>query len=257
VIFDQAPFREALRAAQAALTAAQHAYDRAKTLSAEGIIPRKDFDQATADLARARNDVVVARRFEQLSVLRSPISGVVTQMLAVLGASADVNQPLVQVADPSALDIILGTTPASASKIHQGDKVQLRAGQNPAGESLGIGTVLAVGAVLDTAARNVPIRATLPAATRPLKIGETVYGEIAVATRANAIVVPVDALVPDGDKFKVFVVDAKNVAHARPVVVGARDSKTAEIKSGLAPGERVVTYGAYGLDDGVTVVPAR
>jgi hypothetical protein len=38
------------------------------------------------------------------------------------------------------------------------------------------------------------------------------------------------------------------------VTVGARDEKTAEIKSGLSVGARVVTYGAYGLEDGATVV---
>lgn len=257
VVFEQTPFREAARAAEAALTAAQRSYDRAKTLSEAGIIPRKDLDQATSDRAKARNDVAIARRAAELSVLRSPINGVVTQMTAVLGASADAAQPLVQIADPSALDIVLGTTPAQAGKVRPGNKVQLRAGQSASGETLGVGTVMDVAATVDSSARNVAIRATLPAAARPLRIGETVYGEIAVATRANSIAIPVEALIPDGDQFKVFVVDAKNIARARPVTVGARDKKTAEILKGLAAGERIVTYGAYGLDDGVTVVLAK
>ena len=80
---------------------------------------------------------------------------------------------------------------------------------------------------------------------------------IEVGTRSNSIAIPAEAIIPDGDTFKVFVVDAKNVAHARPVTVGAKDPKQAEILKGLTPGERVVTFGAYGLDDGVTVVLAR
>ncbi len=257
VVFEQTPFIDAAHVAEAALTAAQRSYDRAKTLSDAGIIPRKDLDQATADLAKARNDVAIARRAAQLSVLRSPINGVVTQMSAVLGASADVSQPLVQIADPSQLDIVLATTPALAGRVRPGNKVHLRAGQNPAGESLGIGTVMDVGARVDSTARNVSIRATLPAAARPLRIGETIYGDIEVATRANSISIPIEALIPDGDRFKVFVVDAKNVAHARQVTVGARDQKQAEILKGISSGERIVTYGAYGLDDGSTVVLAK
>lgn len=257
VIFEQTPFLDAAHAAEAALTTAQRSYDRAKTLSDAGIIPRKDLDQATSDLAKARNDVAIARRAVQLSVLRSPINGVVTQMSAVLGASADVTQPLVQIADPSALDIVLATTPSIAGKIRPGDKVRLRAGQNPTGESLGTGVVMDVGATVDTTARNVAIRASLPTAARPLRIGETIYGDIEIATRTNSISIPVEALIPDGDQFKVFVVDAKNVAHARPVTVGARDQKQVEIIKGIKPGERIVTYGAYGLDDGSTVVLAR
>ena len=257
VVFEQTPFREAARAAEAVLTAAQRAHDRARTLSDAGILPRKDLDQATSDLAKARTEVAIARRAAQLAVLRSPINGVVTHMSAVLGASADVSQALVEIADPSALDIVLGTTPALAGKIKPGNKVRLRAGQNPTGESLGIGNVMDIGAAVDSTARNVAIRASVPTAVRPLRIGETIYGEIEIATRANSISVPAESLIPDGDQFKVFVVDAKNVAHARPVTVGARGPKTAEILKGLAAGERVVTYGAYGLDDGSTVILAK
>jgi RND family efflux transporter MFP subunit len=257
VVFEQTPFIAALNAAEASLNTAQRAYDRAKTLADAGIIPRKDLETASSDLAKSRNEMSLARRAAQLSVLRSPINGVVTEMAAVLGASADVNQPLVEIADPSELDIVLGTTPALAGKVHPGNHVQLRAGQNATGESLGIGIVKDVAAEVDSSARNVGIRASLPTASRPLRIGETVYGEIEVGTRPRSIAIPVEAIIPDGDQFKVFVVDAKNVAHARPVTVGARDTKQAEILKGLSPGERVVTYGAYGLDDGVTVVLAK
>ena len=96
-----------------------------------------------------------------------------------------------------------------------------------------------------------------PTTRRPLRIGETVYGAIGVATVARAIVVPVEALVPDGDAFKVFVVDAGGVAHARPVVVAAKNNRVAFIKSGLNVGERVVTYGAYGVSDSAKVVELK
>ena len=58
---------------------------------------------------------------------------------------------------------------------------------------------------------------------------------------------------PDGEGFKVFVVDAENIAHEQPVKVGARTDSTAEITEGLKGGERVVTYGAYGVEDSVKV----
>lgn len=257
VVLEQTVFREAARSAEAKLTAAQRAYERARSLAAQGILPRKDVEQATADLAVARSDVVVARKTLQMSVLRSPISGVVTNVTAVLGASVDTNQPLVEVADPSALDAMLGMTATDAGKVHVGDKVELRAGQNQAGEILGVATVLDIAATLDSASRNVQIRASAPTTTRPLKIGESVYGDVAIATRPNVIAIPVDALVPEGDNFRVFVVDAKNVVHARGVKIGARDARVAEIKSGLTPGLRIVTLGAYGLEDGATVVPGK
>ncbi|HEY4955982.1 MAG TPA: biotin/lipoyl-binding protein, partial [Gemmatimonadaceae bacterium] len=73
VMLEQSSLREATRSAEAALNAAQRNYERARTLSEAGILPRKDLETATADLAKARSDVVAARRVLQLSVVRSPI----------------------------------------------------------------------------------------------------------------------------------------------------------------------------------------
>ena len=83
------------------------------------------------------------------------------------------------------------------------------------------------------------------------------FGQIAVSTQQSAVTVPVEALVPEGDGLKVFVVDAKGVAHARPVTVGGKTSKLAMITNGLSAGERVVTYGAYGVEDGASVMEVK
>jgi RND family efflux transporter MFP subunit len=257
VELDQTPFRAATQAAEATLTAAEKANERQQRLATEGIVARKDADQAAADAAKARADAANARRAEQLSVVRSPLGGVVTRMTAVLGATADVAQPLVEVADPAALDILLNVSPNDAGRIRRGAKVTLAAGQNAAGETLGIGTVADVGGTVDTASRSVNVRVQAPTTRRPLRISETIYGQIAIAVHPNAIVVPLEALVPDGEEFKVFVVDAAGTAHERKVSVGGRTDKIAEITRGLADGERVVTYGAYGISDSSKVVPTK
>lgn len=257
VELDQTPFRAATQAAEATLNAAEKANERAQRLAGEGIVPRKEADQAAADAAKARADAANAQRAEQLSIVRSPIGGVVTHMTAVLGATADVAQPLVEVADPAALDILLGVTPNDAGRIHPGAKVTLAAGQNATGEPLGVGSVVDVGGAIDTASRSVNVRVQAPTTRRPLRISETIFGQIAVAVHPNALTVPLEALVPEGEDFKVFVVDAAGVAHERKVSVGGRSDTTAEITQGLTAGERVVTYGAYGVSDSAKVVPAK
>ena len=249
VELDQAPFQAALASAEAALSAAERANEREQRLAQEGIVPRKEAEQAAADLARARSDAVAARRAKQLSVLKAPISGVVTGMSATIGASVDPAQPLVEIADPSALDVLLGVTPSDAARIRPGAKVQLSAGQSASGEPLGIGSVVDISGTVDTATRSVAVRVRAPTTRRPLRIGETVFGQIETGTRPAAIVIPADALVPEGDGFKVFVVDAQSIAHEREVKIGARSAAGVEILDGLEPGERIVTYGAYGVQD--------
>jgi RND family efflux transporter MFP subunit len=256
VELDRSAIESAAQAADAALTAAQQAYDRAERLNREGVAPRKDVEQAAAEVAKARADAVAARRASQLATLRSPIAGVVTRLMAVLGASVDVNQPLVEVADPSALDIVFTVTPSEAARVRPNAAVSLTAGQKAGGEAVGGGTVTHVAAAVDTATRGVSVLVRTSGTKRPLRIGETIFGQIVVGSNPKALAVPLEALVPEGEGFKVFVVDASNVAHSQEVTVGARTDSTAEILEGLKGGERVVTYGAYGVEDSVKVTTA-
>lgn len=257
VELDEAPFQAALQAAEAAFSAAEKANERQQRLANEGIVPRKDAETAAADLARARSDVVAAQRVAQLAVLKAPIAGVVTRMTATLGASVDPSQPLVEISDPRALDVLLNVTPTDAARVRPGAKVTLSAGATPNGEPLGVGSVRDIAGTVDSLTRGVAVRVQAPTTRRPLRIGETVFGAVAVATRPNAIVIPNEALVPEGEAFKVFVVDANGIAHDRDVKVGAKSAQGVEITEGLAAGERIVTYGAYGVSDSAKVQPLK
>ncbi|HTL95427.1 MAG TPA: biotin/lipoyl-binding protein, partial [Gemmatimonadaceae bacterium] len=66
VELDQAPFRSAAQAADAALTAAEQAAERQRRLADEGIVPRKDAEAATAEVAKARAEAADAHRAERL-----------------------------------------------------------------------------------------------------------------------------------------------------------------------------------------------
>lgn len=263
VQLDRAPFDAQAQSAEVALTTAEHAYERARRLVDAGILARKDLDQAASDQARARSDAVAARRAQSLATLRAPIAGVVTRLSAVLGGPADPSQPVVEVVDPSALDILLAVSPAAAARVRPGAAVILSSGQDAGqppesaagGEALGTGIVQDVAATVDSASRSVMVRARIARPARPLRIGETIAGRIVIAVRPNAVTVPTEALVPDGEGVKVFVLDSARVAHATPVTVGGRTAGVAEITRGLSGGETVITYGADGVTDSAHVVP--
>jgi RND family efflux transporter MFP subunit len=252
--FERGPFDAQAQSAEVALSAAQHAYDRAVRLSAAGVLSRRELEQAEADLAQARANAVSARRSQELATLRSPIAGVVTAMRAVLGAPADPGQPLVEIADPRALDVLLTTTPAEAARIRRGAAVTLTAGESEQAEPLGTGVVVDIAAAVDSVTRGVAVRVRLDRPARQMRVAETVFGSIVVGVDPRAVTVPVDALVPEGEGYKVFVVGDSSIAHARPVTVGGRSGGIAEITTGLSGGETVVTYGAYGVEDGAKIV---
>ena len=254
VAFDRAPLDAQAAAAASALAAAQRGFERTKGLVDAGIAARKDLDQAASDLARAQADEIAARRMQSQATLRAPINGVVTRLSAVLGATVDPNQSLVEVADLSALDLLMPVPPSAAARVHRGAPVDLTSRESGDSESLGTATVADIGGTIDSTARAVIVRAPITKPSRQLRIGETVFARIVLGAHANAVTVPSEALVPDSDGLKVFVLDSARVAHATPVTVGVRDGALAEITSGLNGGETVVTYGAFGVTDSAKVL---
>src|SRR5579862_2000341 len=158
VEFEQAPFDAASKSADAALSMSQKAAERTKRLSVAGVLPEKEAEAAASDLAQARLNAVNAKLARDRSTLRSPIDGVVTRMSAVLGASADPSQSVVEVADPSALDVVLTLSPADVGRVRVGQVVALHAGADAAGKPVASGRVASVAEAVDTASRGVTVR---------------------------------------------------------------------------------------------------
>lgn len=253
VEFEQPAFDAAAKGADASLAAAEKASERTQRLADAGVLPRKDAEAAAADLGLARLNAVNAKRSRELSTLRSPIDGVVTRMNAVLGASADPAQVMVEVADPTAIDALLTLSPADASRVKVGDAVALYVGAAASGSAIATGRIEDISAAVDTASRGVAARVEIASGAGTLRIGQTIFGRVAIAEHDHAIVVPLEALVPTGEGFKVFVVDEKGIAESRPVKIGGRTDHGAWITDGLKAGENVVTQGAYGVDDSTKV----
>ena len=260
VEFEQAPFDAAAASADAALSAAERAAARTQRLADAGVLPRKEAEAASTELAVARSVAVTAHRSRDLSTLRAPIAGVVTRISAVLGASADPSQALVEIADPQALDVLLVLSPSDAARARAGQQVSLFAGDDTPGAPgapVARGRVADVALIVDSASGGVSVRVGIESATRMLRIAEALTGRIAVAQHARAIVVPAESLVPSGDGFRVFVVDRAGIAHATEVTVGGRSPSGVWIVKGIGAGDRVVTRGAYGMDDSAKVVPGK
>ena len=257
VSFETTAFDAAVSSADAALNAAQQNQARARRLVDAGVSPRKDVEAATAEVAAAQAASTTAHRSQQLGVLVAPIDGVVTRLNAVLGASVDVGQTLIEMADTQSLDVQLVLSPSLATKVHMGQSAVFRDGSAADAAEVATGKVADVAAALDSSTRGVIVRVSVGSQKRTLRIGESLYGRITAASHANALIIPDEALVPTGEGFQVFVVDEAGKAHATPVKIGARADHRVWITDGLKVGQSIVTTGAFGMDDGATVVTKK
>jgi multidrug efflux pump subunit AcrA (membrane-fusion protein) len=71
----------------------------------------------------------------------------------------------------------------------------------------------------------------------------------------DAIVIPSVALFqdPGAEQYHVFVIGKDGRLHRTPVKLGLRDKDLAQVISGVAPGDQIVTSGGYALSDGLQV----
>jgi multidrug efflux pump subunit AcrA (membrane-fusion protein) len=87
-----------------------------------------------------------------------------------------------------------------------------------------------------------------------LRAGTAVQVSISGKTVPKALLVPSESLVtnPAGNK-AVMVIGSDGIAHLKEVLIGIEDHGMTQVVSGISVGDRVVTQGAYGLDDGTKV----
>lgn len=119
------------------------------------------------------------------------------------------------------------------------------------------GRLLALDNQVDAATGTIKLKASFPNPDLRLWPGAFVTVRLVVRTWKGAVTVPPVAVQRGPNGGYVYVVDAGNLAHRRPVTVGHEDLSVAIIAKGLAAGERVVVDGASRLSDGarVNIVP--
>jgi len=116
-----------------------------------------------------------------------------------------------------------------------------------------IASVIQINPSADEQSRQFMVRVILSNTDGLLKPG--MFARVSVETdRAkNAVVVPREALQHDQMGDCVMVVDSANKANRRSVVTGLDDADYIAIKTGVQPGENVITMSAFPVRDGQIV----
>ena len=116
------------------------------------------------------------------------------------------------------------------------------------------GAVAAVDPQLDPNGRSVVLRASLANPDGKLRPGLFARVTLELGKRENAMLLPEQALWPQGEKQMVYVVkDGK--AELVEVKIGARRAGWVEIVSGLTPQSEVITAGQLKIGPGAPVAP--
>lgn len=171
----------------------------------------------------------------------APIDGVVTARNASLGGLADEGAPLFEIANLSTLWVDLHIFGADAQHIQAGVPVTVTRMSDGKTVRTELERVLPG---MATDSQSTLARAIIDNDDGQWRPGSAVKARITVAQESADLVVPLSALQTMDNDEVVFVREGETY-EARPVQVGARDARQAEIVEGLRAGEQVVVEKSY------------
>lgn len=233
------------------------------------------YSQAASGLAQARSSYRYNVALADESLIRAPFNGIVGQKYVDLGDYVAPTEKLVTIVDPSLFKIQFTVPEQYLHRLQVGQPV--RANFEGLGNTQFNGTVNFIDPVVDMAAHTVTVKAVLPG-SKQLRHGLFGTVNLALGTIQNAVVIPEEAIVPQGEKTFVYVVkheiytptaqpDQKKgqpakaqaaatpseVAHLQEVTVGHRSAGNVQIQSGLSAGDRVIVNGLQKVNDNMQV----
>lgn len=244
--------------AQASIANAEANRTRAHDLFDRGIAARKEVEDADrtvadaqaalaqAEAARAAANLVLAR-----SVVRATFDGVVAKRYHNPGDVVEPvsTDPVLRVIDLRRLEVVASVPLADSPRIVIGASAHLA--KVPDGDPEAALKVLSRPAAVEAGSATIPVRLAFIAPTT-LPAGAPVQVAIDAELHPNAVLIPLQALVREGEETAVFVVNG-NTAQRRPVRIGIADGMRIEVVSDVKPGEMVVVDGQAGLPDGATI----
>lgn len=230
--------------------------ERYAKLLSNKLISADRYEEATAQLRVLDEQIRAARaRLRQseraLTKTRvlSPYRGVVDAELISPGDFVKVGDPLFRIATVELLRARLPLPEMTASRISVGQPVELWTPMAP--EVRVTSAISEIRPTIGVSNRAIDVFAIFdnPGTWQP---GGSVNGEIVIARREDALLVPESAIVLRPAGTVVYVVE-DDVARPRPVETGVYRSGRVEIRSGLTAEDRVIDSGAGFLTDGTPV----
>jgi cobalt-zinc-cadmium efflux system membrane fusion protein len=243
--------------ARARLREAEDEYERAKRLVAAEAAPARRQHEAEIRLQAAREALAGLGGEGGRVAIRSPISGVVTRRAASPGSRVEAGTSLFTVVDPSVVWLVVNVPASAASTVSRNSMATF----TTEGSALAIPArrIVSVGSVIDPISRTLPLIYEVANSTGIIKVGANARALVRTTGQVPGIVIPTSAILDDNGRPIVFVQVEGETFERREVTLGGRDGELTLVRTGIQPGERVVSGAAYQvrLASLSTAVPAH
>jgi RND family efflux transporter MFP subunit len=236
--------RARLEQAEATLQQAERDSKRLSALLNRNAVARADFEAADTRYQVAKGAVAEARAMMAYVEILAPFDGVVTRKYVDVGDQAAPGKPLVDIEDPSQLQLEADVPEAVASRIKQDARMTIRVGQSSGDLS---GRIVEIAPIADPISRTFRVKLDVPAS--PGLMSGQFARLIVPAGEYTSMRVPASAVVQRGQMEILFVAEDKR-ARLHLIKTGRRMGDETEILSGVDSGDSVVVDNPQLLVDG-------
>jgi membrane fusion protein (multidrug efflux system) len=246
-----------LSQAKAELSIAEANHKRNQELVTQNFISKRSLDESGAALEVSRAKLALADATLQRLKVLAPFDGITGLKQVNVGDYLKDGADMVNVEDMDAVLLDFRLPERFQAKIRAGQKAQLTVDALPGRPFTAI--VQAVDPLIEASGRSVGVRGCIDNRQQQLRPGMFARVNAVFGARENALVIPEEAIIPQGGRAFVVKVVAGDkpdtlVSERVAVKVGLRQPGKVEILEGLAAGDTVVTAGHQRLQKDGTAV---
>jgi len=233
--------RPEFEVAEAQVKRDQIEFDRMANLVKENATPRRDLDNATAQLAisKARLEAVRAR-LDRTRIL-APAGGVLNDLLVEEGEYVDPGAAVAEVVITDTVKVVVEVPERDIAFFSVGQKAEVFV-DTKGEERLLVGTLTFISELAYPQTRSTRIEITLENRERLLRSGQIVHVRLTRRILKDVILIPLLAVVPMEDSKAVYVVNSTE-AQRREVELGIIKGDRIQVTRGLEPGDELIIAG--------------
>ena len=245
--------------ATAAFSNAEKDYNRFTALFNENSASQKELDDITANYNMAKARLEAAKQMKNevnaqfsYSNIRAPFNGVVTNKFIKVGDMANPGMPLMEVESPGNFQVLAMVPESEILQIKSGSEVQIMI--KTLNESFK-GTVAEVSTSAKNTGGQYMVKVLLNESQSNLLSGMYATVQFPTTKKANngRVLVPMDAIVQNGQLSGVYTVSESNTALLRWLRLGRTYGDSVEVLSGLSAEEQYIISAEGKLYNGVKI----
>ncbi len=225
--------------------------NRQKQLLEKEAISKQEYDVAVSELNSISAQIELKKIEIAKTAIQSPFSGILGLRNVSVGSYLTSAVEITKLTNVNPAKIQFSIPAKYKEAAGKGSKIRFTVDGS---EEVYTGIVYAVEPKIDEATRTIQIRATCPNPTQRLIPGDFAKIEVVLSEMNNSLLLPSEAIVPELDKFRVFVVK-QGKAQSVEVEIGKRTDKDVQILKGLQKNDTVITSGVLKVkqDSPVTI----